>query len=99
MNPIPPSNKLAEVQLKVNVVRDQMQENVTRALDRQVLIESIDEKAIDLEKSSNDFHANAKKARQNECRKVWRTRIVVFSIVALVFGFILWIILSSKKNS
>lgn len=88
-----------EIIYKVNEVKNIMHENIEKATENCVKLESIDRTAEDLMKEAGVFQINAKKLKN----KLWWKNIKIWVIsaigVIIVLGIIIAIVMSYMKDN
>jgi len=79
------ANKLAEVQARVEEVKDVMRENVTKTLENVERLEDLESKSETIEHSAKQFEKDAKQAKYNmRCKYIKYTLIIALIIIALL---------------
>lgn len=91
LNPYEPSpnDKLQRIQQQTDVILDLMKDNVNKTLARGEDLEILEQKTIDLEKKSTEFHGGAKKIHSQQKCAYYRNRILIFLLIVVILVVIL----------
>lgn len=97
--PIPRSDneKLREVQLKIEDVKETLHNNIEKVIERGQKIEETETKAFALEQNSNRFYQRAKTLRCMFCKQNVRTIGCIIFILAILI-FVIVMIIKSYSN-
>ena len=79
-------DKLSRVQSKVNDTLSAMQSVLTKATERDALLEDIQGVTKKLEVSAKEFSEGGKTLNRRACWSLWRVRIFVVVVVLLIVG-------------
>lgn len=91
-------NAVAEVQNKIDKVKDVMSENIHLALENTAKLEDIEEASEELNRSAGAFRDNATKLRRKMCFKEWKMKIIFGLIALAVLGIIIGVIVGLSKQ-
>lgn len=94
-----PSTTVKEVIYKVEEVKNVMHENIEKAVQNCVKLETIDRAAEDLMKEAGAFQINAKKLKNKLWWKNIKLWLIISCIIIIIIGIIIAIIFSSYNEN
>ncbi|KAK9764941.1 Vesicle membrane receptor protein (v-SNARE) [Basidiobolus ranarum] len=83
-SPQPGGNKAKIVQQQVDDVVNIMQENVNRVMERGERLDTLNDKAEDLESGALQFRRGANRVRKNMWWKNFKLKLIIIAIVIIV---------------
>jgi len=92
------NDKLRSVQNKANEVTNIARDNIRMSLAQVDKLQDMEEKASNLEASSQDFHRGAKKVRRMMCVRSWKMMaLIVLLVIILLVVIIVPIVIQARK--
>lgn len=83
-------SKTQAIQNKVEECKNQLHNNVQLALDRQIQIEILDQKANDLNVVASKFESNSTTLRRQKCWNEYKSWIAVIFLGITFLGLTIW---------
>ena len=90
-------NKIRNVEIQVNDVKEVMKENINEMASGIVKIQELEEKSDNLNKEAIEYHKVAKKARCLTIWQTWKWCIIIGAVLILLIIIIVSISLKKKK--
>ncbi|KAF8483572.1 synaptobrevin-like protein [Russula ochroleuca] len=93
-----PNPKTAHIQAQIDDTVNIMRDNITKVVERQERLDSLQDKTDNLAVSAQGFRRNANRVRKNMWWKDMKMRLIIGVAIAVIIGIIIFSIVKSTHH-